>query len=499
MRLRERLPAVVAAGEPVAVEVWVTNENGSVLKLREPVEVALRMVAPGAPATPLPAATVSIAVAADGGGGGGGGGKGKGGGGSGGGGSCRVTIPVEGIGRFKIVFTGGSVACRLAAQPVKPDAAVAAWGGGEAGASGRPSARPPVADDRVPIAHLVTSVVRVVPRGSHTGAAAAASTGSDDDSGDGGATQLFTLPLPLPLCFVEAPMKVLPGFGSIVWDAALAMAGCLAAGGKAALAGRVCIDIGTGTGCVGLTAVAAGAHVLLTDVEAMLPQVHANVRLNAAAVAAGGGSATVTALPWGDAEGIEAACKTASALVSKPPPTTAAAAAARATPFDIILASEVAYRAEVFPLLVDTLAALAGAPPAAASPPAAAPTPPSYDDIIDSLPLAPRDGVDPPYVLLGARRRACCEIEDFLVQLQARFTVYRMGTAEAGGDGSGSGGGGRGGSSGGRGGGGGRVGVGSQRLSGCLPPPVASLMARAATLSKTAYVPALYMLVPRAA
>ena len=94
------------------------------------------------------------------------------------------------------------------------------------------------------------------------------------------------------------------------------------------------IDLGSGTGAVGLAAAALGASsVVLIDLPHLLPLLRRNIALN-------GLAQTVSAceLRWGDD----------------------AASAALHPPFDLVLASDVVYEAECIDPLIATLVALAG-------------------------------------------------------------------------------------------------------------------------------------------
>jgi hypothetical protein len=51
-------------------------------------------------------------------------------------------------------------------------------------------------------------------------------------------------------------------------------------------------------GIVGITAACLGAHVMLTDMRDVLPQIYENVQANAELIEAAGGSATVSELDW---------------------------------------------------------------------------------------------------------------------------------------------------------------------------------------------------------
>jgi hypothetical protein len=196
-------------------------------------------------------------------------------------------------------------------------------------------------------------------------------------------------------------------------------------------------------------------------------------------------------------------------------------------PYDVVCASEVAYRTEVFPLLLHTLCKLTGA--AVEAPGTAAG---------DSATPAGDDALSRPFVLLGARKRACCEMDEFISLLSTAFHVLQLTPAALGellAPGGGRAPGGAGGAAGGRvdlkagkagsstklssgggkaaaaGTGEGRVEAGSgdagargvtfsAAVEAGLPvlPPVASAMiSRAASLSKTLYDPMLFVLLPR--
>jgi hypothetical protein len=118
---------------------------------------------------------------------------------------------------------------------------------------------------------------------------------------------------------LERPMRVTPGFGSVVWDCALlaqralapALCGSAAAvaarrgkGGAgarpqpaASLRGLRVVEIGCGTGFLGLAAALRGASVLATDgLDEVLEMARANARVNSPAVAAAGGNAAAVTL-----------------------------------------------------------------------------------------------------------------------------------------------------------------------------------------------------------
>ena len=90
-----------------------------------------------------------------------------------------------------------------------------------------------------------------------------------------------------------------------VWDAGLILAHYLAAGRGGGWASKLkglrVIDLGAGTGIVGLTAAACGADVVLTDLEECLHILRFNAEANAATLTAlGAGRVEVMPLRWGD-------------------------------------------------------------------------------------------------------------------------------------------------------------------------------------------------------
>ena len=66
-------------------------------------------------------------------------------------------------------------------------------------------------------------------------------------------------------------------------------------------AGKTVVDLGCGTGIVGISLAAAGARVWLTDVGVGVDIAAANAAANAKTISDGCGSVTCQELDWGDA------------------------------------------------------------------------------------------------------------------------------------------------------------------------------------------------------
>ncbi|KAG2425245.1 hypothetical protein HXX76_013830 [Chlamydomonas incerta] len=137
--------------------------------------------------------------------------------------------------------------------------------------------------------------------------------------------------------------------GAVVWDAALVAAHYLAhraQQGRCLVSGRRVLDLGAGTGAVGLAAAALGAaHVALSDLPHLVPYMRENVQLNGL-----GSTAEAAPLVWGDAASLAAARRS---WLMRPP--------------HVVLASDVVYSAEGRQALFATLAAVMVPPPSAAA------------------------------------------------------------------------------------------------------------------------------------
>ncbi|XP_053924959.1 protein N-lysine methyltransferase METTL21D [Cuculus canorus] len=86
------------------------------------------------------------------------------------------------------------------------------------------------------------------------------------------------------------------GEGSVVWDAALVLAKFLERGAPPLPRSRV-LELGAGTGAVGIMAAALGANVTLTDLEELQELLAVNIEMNRHLVT---GSIQAKVLKWGE-------------------------------------------------------------------------------------------------------------------------------------------------------------------------------------------------------
>ncbi|XP_066550670.1 protein N-lysine methyltransferase METTL21D isoform X1 [Amia ocellicauda] len=93
--------------------------------------------------------------------------------------------------------------------------------------------------------------------------------------------------------------------GCVVWDAAIVLSKyleteqfCDPAAGINTWADKTVVELGAGTGVVGLMAATLGAHVIVTDLEDLQPLLETNIQDNAALVSSGSVKAKV--LKWGE-------------------------------------------------------------------------------------------------------------------------------------------------------------------------------------------------------
>eukprot|EP00192_Tetraselmis_astigmatica_P011669 CAMPEP_0117650282 /NCGR_PEP_ID=MMETSP0804-20121206/1457_1 /TAXON_ID=1074897 /ORGANISM="Tetraselmis astigmatica, Strain CCMP880" /LENGTH=363 /DNA_ID=CAMNT_0005456145 /DNA_START=221 /DNA_END=1312 /DNA_ORIENTATION=+ len=147
------------------------------------------------------------------------------------------------------------------------------------------------------------------------------------------------------------------GPGGVVWDCGIAMAQSLRAGWPVNLAGTRVLEIGSGTGIVGIAAAASGAAVTLTDVEGRVPILQANMDCNQQVVSAAGGSMLVAALDWGDPG-------TAATLLQLQTAAPKAAELPKAPGWDVIIGADLVYSSNVLLPLTTVLKRILSISPA---------------------------------------------------------------------------------------------------------------------------------------
>ncbi|MEE6492313.1 hypothetical protein FKM82_016543 [Ascaphus truei] len=143
----------------------------------------------------------------------------------------------------------------------------------------------------------------------------------------------------LPLCGDGAALRIgqrtLGGVGCVVWDAAIVLAKFLESreSGGQRLRGSAVLELGAGTGIVGIMAATLGANVTITDLEELQDLMKINIDSNLHLIT---GSCQAKVLKWGEG-----------AAESQPLP-------------DYILMADCIYYEESLEPLVNTLTDLAG-------------------------------------------------------------------------------------------------------------------------------------------
>ncbi|KAI9453207.1 putative methyltransferase-domain-containing protein [Lactarius psammicola] len=163
--------------------------------------------------------------------------------------------------------------------------------------------------------------------------------------------QIIQINIKLPLDTDESPRSISlslavdasPGCGGIAWPAGEVLACYIARRGKA-LQGLNVLELGSGTGLVGLVAGYFGARVYITDQAPLIPIMERNIVLNSLQ-----SSVIAAELDW-----------------SRPLPE-------HLPRPDIVLAADCVYFEPAFPLLVATLTALVPPPHESAAPTTRAP------------------------------------------------------------------------------------------------------------------------------
>uniref|UniRef100_H2YUE6 Uncharacterized protein n=1 Tax=Ciona savignyi TaxID=51511 RepID=H2YUE6_CIOSA len=121
------------------------------------------------------------------------------------------------------------------------------------------------------------------------------------------------------------------GIAGVVWEAADVLANFMVE--KYDFHGKKVLELGSGTGLVGMVAAYMGAHVTLTDLDKFLPILEENIELNMNLIKTGSknGTVKVSELKWGE-------------KLAKFDPT-----------YDFVLGADIIYSEDLFPALLDTL------------------------------------------------------------------------------------------------------------------------------------------------
>ncbi|XP_007948251.1 EEF1A lysine methyltransferase 3 [Orycteropus afer afer] len=138
-------------------------------------------------------------------------------------------------------------------------------------------------------------------------------------------------------CFCGHVLSITQNFGSRlgvaarVWDAALSLCRYFE-NQNVDFRGKKVIELGAGTGIVGILAALQGGNVTITDLPLALEQIQGNVQANVPA----GGQAQVCALSWGIDQHVFPG------------------------DYDLVLGADIVYLEHTFPLLLGTLQHLCG-------------------------------------------------------------------------------------------------------------------------------------------
>jgi hypothetical protein len=128
--------------------------------------------------------------------------------------------------------------------------------------------------------------------------------------GSGEELQSFTV------CNVQLKLKLSPdlGNGGLVWPSTFFLAEYLQHL-TTPIRGLSIVELGAGTGLLGIWAATQGAHVVLTDLAELVPLIKDNVCLNIDQISKGGGSVQIEALRWAEKSEISDAIMDCSLIV----------------------------------------------------------------------------------------------------------------------------------------------------------------------------------------
>jgi len=146
---------------------------------------------------------------------------------------------------------------------------------------------------------------------------------------------------------VASPLKAVPvtvnegvpnmGVGRSVWESGLRLIDFLEENHREEIKGAKVLELGTGTGIVGISAATMGADVVMTDrEEKLLELVEKNIQTNSKSIEIGGGTCVTERMDWGNRG------RTTEVALTK-------------GPFNFIIASDILYSSPSHIMLLETL------------------------------------------------------------------------------------------------------------------------------------------------
>lgn len=102
----------------------------------------------------------------------------------------------------------------------------------------------------------------------------------------------------IPLLQISQAMDDNGQVGQIIWNAGVQLSEYLNRELQPQLEGRRVLELGSGTGLVGIVAAVCGANVTVTDLPEVLPRAMENVALNQQLISDCGGAIAVTEYDW---------------------------------------------------------------------------------------------------------------------------------------------------------------------------------------------------------
>ncbi|KAF9468900.1 putative methyltransferase-domain-containing protein [Collybia nuda] len=157
-----------------------------------------------------------------------------------------------------------------------------------------------------------------------------------------------------PLVSITLSMDAAPGCGGVAWPAGQVLANYLVKKGPSFVTGRNVLELGSGTGLVGLVAGKLGGNVWITDQAPLLGIMHRNVLGNKLE-----STVTVSELNWSALSPLFDHSNASVPYLGYYPSRGSLVSSNIPSP-DLILAADCVYFEPAFPLLVQTLSELVG-------------------------------------------------------------------------------------------------------------------------------------------